>query len=356
MKKRILALLLAAVLCLAPMSASAGDTLYGDANGDSAINTKDVLTMRKYVADSPVKIDLTAADCNGDNTVNMKDVLVLRMYLAELIDEITGKQPVNVNKYLRSVYYYNADDENFEINFYTFNKSGCLTLETDRAPDGTLIWRRDYTYDAKNREILCVYTVDDEKEIITATTYDAAGRISVITKTNGTGETIRKTVYTYDKSGHRISEQGLDGSGKEDSRITYTYNEKGQLVREETFDARGESLGYIEYVYTAAGYSSVIKNYGADGSFVGSHRFTYDSSGNLKTDTYLDENGLLDARIDYTYDAQNLLEKPLYYNFEDKNTAWKYKLKLNYTPLSATCVSWDGETVLWKQTYHYVDA
>ena len=64
--------------------------LYGDANADSVVNMKDVLTMRKYVASLPVQIDLVAGDTNGDNVVNMKDVLTVRKYIAGLIPYIDG--------------------------------------------------------------------------------------------------------------------------------------------------------------------------------------------------------------------------------------------------------------------------
>ena len=56
--------------------------LYGDANGDGVINMKDVLVVRKHIADLPVELDLAAADVNRDKSVNMKDVLALRQIVA----------------------------------------------------------------------------------------------------------------------------------------------------------------------------------------------------------------------------------------------------------------------------------
>ena len=55
----------------------------GDANADDAINMKDVLVLRKYIAGISVPgINTLAADVNGDDAVNMKDVLLLRQYIA----------------------------------------------------------------------------------------------------------------------------------------------------------------------------------------------------------------------------------------------------------------------------------
>lgn len=58
----------------------------GDVNLDGLVNMKDVLLVRKYLADMPADLDLAAADMNGDGTVNMKDVLALRKQLAGIGD------------------------------------------------------------------------------------------------------------------------------------------------------------------------------------------------------------------------------------------------------------------------------
>ncbi len=68
---------------LSPTPPITPTVLRGDANHDGAVNMKDVLTLRKYLADTPVEIDLVAGDMNEDGAVNMKDVLALRKKLAE---------------------------------------------------------------------------------------------------------------------------------------------------------------------------------------------------------------------------------------------------------------------------------
>ncbi len=359
--KRLLAALLAALCLLTPLSAAAETTkstaspTYGDANTDGAINSKDVLTLRKYMADMEVHILMAAADCNGDREVNMKDVLILRMYLAELIDTIDGSQPA-AKKVLRSVYHYDADDVNFEINFYTFNAKGNLTFITDREPDGTLIWKKEYTYDNKNREILWVHTEDDERTVMAATTYNAAGRISAVTKTNGGGTVLSKTTFDYNADGNRTAEHDLDANGKNAGKTVYTYNAKKQLQKEESFAADGSLFGYVTYAYDDNGNTSEIKRYGYDKALVGSEKFTYNAAGNLTTHTYLDEKGILDARVDYTYAAKAELETPIAYLLTDGSDLWKYHFSQKNAPQKAVCVSWDGKTVLWSDRYYYTDA
>ena len=355
MKKRILSLVLAAVVCLCPLSVFAAETpLYGDANNDGFINLKDVLAERRFLADLPTKLSLTLGDCNGDGAVNMKDVLILRQYLADIINRIEGKAPILTKKCLRSIYYYNGDGENTEINFYTYNTHGHLTLMTDRQPDGTLNWKKDFTYDGKNREILCVMTEDGERGIMTATTYDAAGRISAITRTNGAGETLRKTTFEYDTNGKRVAEYGFDANGKADDKTLYTYDEKLRLVKEETFGADGFFFGYVTYAYDKLGNTAEIKRYGAEKTLVGSEQFVYDAAGNLKTHIYNDELGRLDARVEYTYDNTGRLAQIVPYNFDGEHAEWKYAYTQKNAPLSAVCINWDGE-ILWKQTYQYIE-
>lgn len=60
--------------------------IYGDANGDGAINMLDVLLIRKYIAKQPVTLDLDAAEVTCDGSINMLDVLLIRKFIA--------KQPV----------------------------------------------------------------------------------------------------------------------------------------------------------------------------------------------------------------------------------------------------------------------
>ena len=66
----------------------ADDILYGDANGDGAVNMKDVLILRKFLAGIDVSYVEINSDVNGDGAVNMKDVLILRKFLAGIITVI----------------------------------------------------------------------------------------------------------------------------------------------------------------------------------------------------------------------------------------------------------------------------
>ncbi len=56
-------------------------SISGDANSDGNLNMKDVLAIRKYIAQIDVSINKQDADANKDGNVDMKDVLYIRQVL-----------------------------------------------------------------------------------------------------------------------------------------------------------------------------------------------------------------------------------------------------------------------------------
>ena len=55
----------------------------GDVNGDGKVNTKDFLTIMKYLAgDTSVSVVQGSIDVNNDGKENTKDFLTLMKYLA----------------------------------------------------------------------------------------------------------------------------------------------------------------------------------------------------------------------------------------------------------------------------------
>ena len=55
----------------------------GDFNDDGAVNLKDAVLLRRFIAGGfDVKLDETKLDLNGDGSVNLKDVVLLRRYIA----------------------------------------------------------------------------------------------------------------------------------------------------------------------------------------------------------------------------------------------------------------------------------
>ena len=70
------------------------EILWGDANGDGNVNTKDATRILRYYAElTPAsEIDLIAADVNGDGNVNTKDATRILRYYADLIDSLVPEK------------------------------------------------------------------------------------------------------------------------------------------------------------------------------------------------------------------------------------------------------------------------
>ena len=56
--------------------------LYGDANGDGAVNARDAALLQQYVAGWDVTLVEASADANGDGAVNARDAALLQQYVA----------------------------------------------------------------------------------------------------------------------------------------------------------------------------------------------------------------------------------------------------------------------------------
>ena len=60
--------------------------VFGDSNGDSQINIKDLVRMKKYLSDGSTQINFTAADLNFNNAINANDLVLMRKYLLAMED------------------------------------------------------------------------------------------------------------------------------------------------------------------------------------------------------------------------------------------------------------------------------
>ncbi len=84
------------------------DVFKGDVTGDDSIDMKDVLMLRKYIAQMDADIVAANSDVNSDGNIDMKDVLMIRKYIAHIIssfddipddpsDPTTSKTPAEVS-------------------------------------------------------------------------------------------------------------------------------------------------------------------------------------------------------------------------------------------------------------------
>ncbi|MBE6563105.1 MAG: hypothetical protein E7660_05155 [Ruminococcaceae bacterium] len=60
------------------------DILSGDVNGDGEIDAKDMLLLKKYIAEVTDNINVDNSDMNGDDEINAKDMMLLKKYIKGL--------------------------------------------------------------------------------------------------------------------------------------------------------------------------------------------------------------------------------------------------------------------------------
>ncbi len=64
--------------------------VYGDATGDGIADIRDLVRLKKYLADNTTEIDLTAVDLNGDSNVDSQDLVCFRKLLLGIFVGGTG--------------------------------------------------------------------------------------------------------------------------------------------------------------------------------------------------------------------------------------------------------------------------
>lgn len=58
------------------------EILWGDANGDGRVNTRDSMKIAQYYLDRTISINLAASDVNGDGRYNTRDSMLIAQYYA----------------------------------------------------------------------------------------------------------------------------------------------------------------------------------------------------------------------------------------------------------------------------------
>ena len=119
----------------------------------------------------------------------------------------------------------------------TFNGYGELTRDrfSDVLTDTTL-FEVAFQRDALARITERVEEIDGVLRVF-GYAYDAAGRLSTVTRRSPTGETVTEAAYTYDANGNRLTSEGVHGT------FTGTYDDQDRL----------QTYGSATYTYTANG-------------------------------------------------------------------------------------------------------
>ncbi|MEW5956352.1 MAG: PKD domain-containing protein [Chloroflexota bacterium] len=195
------------------------------------------------------------------------------------------------------------------------NGLGELT-RTERPGQSGLILTR-YEYDGLGRQLAASVPYSGETPPAwTRTAYDALGRTTVITNTDGAARTMAydswRRVTVTDENGHQVQRYS-DGLGRlREVKVftgsgvslapyrstTYHYDGRDQLRQVEQLDDGGAALARTMVITT----NSLGQKTAMDDPDMGVWSYTYDANGNLASQT-----DALGQVITYTYDALNRL-------------------------------------------------
>ena len=206
--KKKFAVLCAMVLTLAmlvPMLCFAHnggeEILYGDANGDTAIDLGDVITLRKYLVNVEGKATNPGTDVDGNGVIDSRDLVVLRQYFAN--------------------YDYDAEKSNVALGakkiVYTYTSGdGATTLHQMNADV------HDYDHACESLEEngyteYCTNTVGD----LVSTTYTKDDGVVTVTL-NGNLQELYTT--TSDNGAHALPEMGGAYTVRNETTITQVYS------------------------------------------------------------------------------------------------------------------------------------
>jgi len=195
---------------------------------------------------------------------------------------------------------------NQTVNRYVYDSMGRTVSEELEAPDGTVLEKYDYTYDADGL-IIGVQGADGRT---VAYTYDGDQRLT-LEKIHDPVNGDETFAYTYDAVGNRLTKTGSDGSF-----VAYQYDAGDQLIvagnATFTYDKNGNMLSETQAgqttLYSYNSQNELISVHGPQGDST----YTYDADGNRvssvvngKTTNYLvDVNSRL-PEVVATLDASN---------------------------------------------------
>ena len=240
MKKIIsLAALVALVLTMAvpAFAVSAARPERGDATADGAINMKDALAARKYVADIGTELDFEAADCNGDEAINMKDVLIIRKYVAGLDVEFAAYKTEDYSPfYVKTLAqeqvtlsFYNADATKMAVTWHTTRENFGPVAQVVKVEDGK---EPDFSN-------ATVFNAETEEFSEMATLYNAeTNEFQIVSKIG------YKTIPDYT---HRAVLEGLDY----DTTYAYRVGDGKKKIWSDvyTFTTRPETVGDFSFMW-----------------------------------------------------------------------------------------------------------
>lgn len=185
------------------------------------------------------------------------------------------------------------------------------------------------SYNERNlSEEMISYDMNGEQTFKNQTVYDANGNKIEERSLFPDGALLQRLTYKYDANNREI-ERNLCGESNCFERVVSSYDKKGNLIREEKYDDNG-LFAIIDFKYDKKGNKIEIVAVGKDKELIQRFTYKYDKKGNeIETAEYDAGNNLIDIKtFVYRYDKKgNWIEKK---EMLEGQMVAKFEQKLEY--------------------------
>ena len=210
-----------------------------------------------------------------------------------------------------------------------YNDAGALTEAANYNPEGELLDKMKYVYDAQGRNSEVWSFKDDQVPEY-------------------------KDKRTFDENGMLIKETRFLEAEIE-RNISFKYNDRKQQTEMLNYSGDGELRSKVSTRYDAKGNKTDLIVY-EGGEIDSKSKFVYDNNNNLIEEWYHAGDGSLKSKKSYKYDAKNqMIEEAFFDDSEALIQKFEYKLRDDGTILEVAIYEGNNLVNTWKFTFCHPD-
>ena len=244
-----------------------------------------------------------ASSCNKNNVVVNNELKEWRLLGAvKTVSEIDYS---NAGKY---------------TTYLLFKPNGFIQEQSTFNPDGSLIRKWKYEYNAQNQKLTrSCYVLNDSLSVILHYSYNENDKIVEEKLLNPQGGLISNTEYEYDVNQNEIERRFIDENAKIQGRIFYRYDDKKKVIEELHFDSVIRQNWKQKKIYNPEGLNVEILYLSLNDSLIKKSTYTYLSNKQVGEACFYNGKNELISKTTYQYDKQlNTTGKLMFYVLDKK--------------------------------------
>lgn len=265
-----------------------------------------------------------AASCNNNNRVVNSELKEWRLQGA--VKAVTEIDYSNTGKYTTCL---------------LFKPNGFIQQQSAFNPDGSLIRRWEFEYNARNQKLTrSCYVLNDSLSGILHYSYNEYSKIVEEKLVNPLGRLISGTDYEYDADQNETERRFLGENAKIQGRILYKYDDKKNVIEELHIDSVLHQNWKQKNKYNRKGLTVEILYLSLNDSLIKKTTYTYLSNKQVGEACFYNGKSELVSKTTYQYDKQlntthilmfyalgNKIEKHLFVYTYDRHKNWTSRME-----------------------------